>query len=449
MASPDTIVALATPPGYGGIAVVRLSGVATPEIARALLGDLPPARQAVRRSFRDAGGAAIDNGIALFFPAPHSFTGEHVLELHAHGAPVVVDMLLKRAVALGARLARPGEYSERAFLNGKIDLAQAEAVADLINAGSEAAARSALRSLRGEFSTKVRAIDEAVVRLRTHVEAAIDFAEEEIDFLADDSIGVDLHSTIRQLDALAAEAHQGQLLQAGMTLVLAGEPNVGKSSLLNALVREDAAIVSPTPGTTRDVVRARFDLDGMPVHLLDTAGLRTSTDPIEQEGVARARSAMLQADHVLLVVDDSITGGDDVQRLRSRLPPGVRSTVVYNKIDLSGRAPGIGETSQSAGVAVSSRTGAGLDALREHLKRAMGFVAAGEGGFIARRRHLDALALARAHLLEGERQLQRHRAGELLAEELRRAHQALGEITGQFSSDDLLGKIFASFCIGK
>lgn len=448
MNAPATIVALATPPGHGGIAVVRVSGALAPNIASAILGRVPPPRHATRCPFRDATGATIDEGIALFFPAPRSFTGEHVLELHAHGAPVVVDLLLRHALSLGARLARPGEFSERAFLNGKLDLAQAEAIADLINAGSEAAARSAARSLAGEFSRRVQSIAERLVRLRTYVEAAIDFAEEEIDFLGEDHIAVEVSALAASLDELLAQARQGHLLQTGMTLVLAGAPNAGKSSLLNALAREEAAIVSPTPGTTRDIVRARIDLDGMPLHVLDTAGLRMTADPIEQEGVARAQAAMARADRVLLVTDDSLREPDALERLIAQLPAGVARTVVYNKIDLSGRPPGRVEGARYPAIAVSAAKGAGLDALRDHLKQCMGFTPA-EGGFIARQRHLEALRRAHAHIAQGRQQLAARAAGELLAEDLRHAQRALGEITGEFSSEDLLSRIFASFCIGK
>jgi len=445
----DTIAALATPPGVGGVAVVRVSGPLVPELARAMLGDLPPARYAAYRAFRDAAGAPIDRGIALYFPAPNSFTGEHVLELHAHGGPVVVDLLLKRALSLGARLARPGEFSERAFLNGKLDLAQAEAVADLISAGSEAAARSALRSLDGRFSERVRAAVDALTRLRIYVEAAIDFPEEEIDFLSDGRVAHDLDALLAQLDQLLAETRQGALLQTGMTVVLAGAPNAGKSSLLNALAEEDAAIVSPIPGTTRDVVRARLAIDGMPLHVLDTAGLRAAADPIEREGMARARSAMARADRVLLVLDDAADADAQLAELLPHLPDGANWTAIYNKIDLSGRAAGECEAQGRAAVALSARTGAGLDALRAHLKRCMGFQPAGEGGFIARRRHVEAIRRARECVAQGRTQLLSAGAGELLAEELRRAQQALGEITGEFAPDDLLAQIFANFCIGK
>jgi tRNA modification GTPase len=409
------------------------------------LGLVPEARSFVRRKFLDANGAAIDAGIALFFPAPRSFTGEDVLELHAHGAPIVVDLLLKRVTEIGARLARPGEFSERAFLNGKLDLAQAEAIADLIGAGSEAAARSALRSLQGEFSQRIRTIVEALTRLRMYVEAAIDFPEEEIDFLSDTRVSSELASILASIETLFAEARQGSLLQSGMTIVLAGAPNAGKSSLLNALAGEDTAIVNATPGTTRDIVRSRIDIDGMPVHVLDTAGLRASADAVEQEGIGRARAAMQRADRVLVVIDDSQA---DAAPIEQHLPATVPRSTVYNKIDLSGRPPGA-STGAGACVAVSAKTGAGLDALRAHLRDCVGFQPAGEGGFIARRRHLEAIERAREHIVVGQRQPEDRRAGELLADDLRRAQQALGEITGEFTSEDLLHRIFSSFCIGK
>lgn len=443
--SAATIAALATPPGVGGIAVVRVSGPNARQISQEVLGHIPAPRSFTRRKFLDASGAAIDHGIALFFPAPHSLTGEDVLELHAHGGPVVIDLLLKRVTAIGARLARPGEFSERAFLNGKLDLAQAEAIADLIGAGSEAAARSALQSLEGEFSRRINTIVEALTRLRMYVEAAIDFAEEEIDFLSDARVSAELASILANIDILFAEARQGSLLQSGMTIVLAGAPNSGKSSLLNALAGEDAAIVSATPGTTRDIVRMRIDIDGMPIHVLDTAGLRSSVDAIEQEGMARARAAMQRADRVLVVVDDSQPPVPDVEQY---LPPMIPRTTVYNKIDLSGRQAGTTAIAEAV-VAVSAKTGVGLDALRAHLKDCMGFQPAGEGGFIARRRHLEAIERARRHVVLGQHQLEDRRAGELLADDLRRAQHALGEITGEFTPDDLLRRIFSSFCIGK
>jgi tRNA modification GTPase len=443
-----TIAALATPPGRGGIGVLRVSGPKALGIAHDLLGFHPKPRHAHHAAFKDAQGSALDHGIVLFFPAPASFTGEDVLELQGHGGPVVLDMLVARLLELGACLARPGEFSERAFLNGKLDLAQVEAIADLIDAGSEAAARSALRSLAGEFSRRIHALVEALIALRTYVEAAIDFPEEEIDFLSDTRIGRELEALASGLTALAGSAQQGCLLHDGMTVVLAGRPNSGKSSLLNALAQQESAIVSPTPGTTRDVVRERIQIDGLPLHILDTAGLRDGTDAVEAEGVRRARAALARADRVLLLVDDSHDAESELAALRAELPAGLPVTVVRNKIDLSGRASGFAQSPDGPSIALSAKTGAGLEALRAHLKTCMGFQAAGEGTFMARRRHLDAIARARAHVAQGQ-QLQQARAGELLAEELRLAQHALGEITGEFTPDDLLGRIFASFCIGK
>ncbi|UCH52481.1 MAG: tRNA uridine-5-carboxymethylaminomethyl(34) synthesis GTPase MnmE, partial [Pseudomonadota bacterium] len=358
----STIAAIATASGRGGIGVVRVSGPHAPSIAKALLGVLPPPRLARYAAFRDAHGTPIDTGLALFFPTPASFTGEDVLELHGHGGPVVLDMLLARMLELGAQLARPGEFSERAFLNGKIDLAQAEAIADLIDAGSQAAARSAQRSLAGEFSRRVYAVVEDVTTLRTYVEAAIDFPEEEIDFLSDERIGRALTELDLALGELQRGAQQGRLLHDGMTIVLAGRPNAGKSSLLNLLAQQDAAIVSPTPGTTRDILRERIEIDGMPLHVLDTAGLRIGADALEAEGVRRAQAALASADRVLLVVDDSVEDAASLTALRAELPAGPPVTVVYNKIDLSGRAPGL-TTNPDAAVAICARTGSGLDQL--------------------------------------------------------------------------------------
>ena len=445
-----TIAAIATPPGRGGIGIVRISGAETPLIARALLGQLPAPRYATFTVFRDAHGGPLDQGLALYFPAPHSFTGEHVLELHGHGGPVVMDMVLQRVLALGAQRARPGEFSERAFLNGKLDLAQAEAVADLIESASVHSARAALRSLEGEFSRRVHAIVETLIQLRLNIEAAIDFPEEEIDPLAGDPLQEQFRSLKNELAALRDAAHQGSLLHDGMNVVLAGRPNAGKSSLLNALAQRDSAIVSATPGTTRDIVREQIDLDGMPLHILDTAGLRDSTDSIESEGVRRAGEAMRHADRVLLIVDDTQETVSSILRLTSELPSGVTVTLVRNKIDISGRTSGALLTGENGlpEVALSAYTGAGLDALRAHLKDCMGYQSAGEGTFSARRRHLEALQRAQRQVANGAQQQQARRS-ELAAEELRQAQHTLGEITGEFSNDDLLGRIFSSFCIGK
>ncbi|MFQ5761182.1 MAG: tRNA uridine-5-carboxymethylaminomethyl(34) synthesis GTPase MnmE [Acidiferrobacterales bacterium] len=445
----DTIGAVATPAGYGGIGVVRVSGPAVRQVAQALIGKLPAPRFASYCAFRDAEQRPIDRGIALYFPAPHSFTGEDVLELHGHGGPVVLDMLLKRVLALGARMARPGEFSERAFLNGKLDLAQAEAVADLIESSSETAARSALRSLDGKFSEWVHQTVEQLIALRTYIEAAIDFPEEEIDFLADENIASQLSVIAESLNNLSESARQGCLLHDGMTVVLAGPPNAGKSSLLNALAQQDTAIVSTTPGTTRDVLRERIDIDGMPMHVLDTAGLREGGDALEAEGMRRARAAMERSDRILLVIDDNSVNDTVLKGLLEQLPARLAVTIIRNKIDLTGRAAGVQETQGRSEVALSAKTGEGFDELREHLKGCMGFQAAGEGTFIARRRHLDAILRARDHVQAGHRCLAQTRAGELAAEELRLAQQALNEVTGEFTSEDLLGRIFASFCIGK
>jgi tRNA modification GTPase len=417
-------------------------------IAESLLGKLPRPRFATFTDFIDATGRPIDRGLALFFAAPHSFTGEDVLELHGHGGPVVIDMVLGRALELGARQAGPGEFSERAFLNGKLDLAQAEAVADLIEAGSESAARSALRSLEGEFSRRVHALVEAFTRLRMVVEAAIDFPEEEIDFLADARVLHELDVLEADIALLLASTQQGVLLHDGMTVVLAGPPNAGKSSLLNALAQSETAIVSHIPGTTRDVLRERIHIDGMPLHIVDTAGLRESHDEIESEGIRRAREQMERADRILLVLDDAVDAGAPAE-VMDLLPPRLPRTVIRNKIDLTGRDAGIENISGVVEIALSARTGAGLDGLRQHLKACMGFQTAGEGAYIARRRHLDAIRRARDFLVQGRTQLKHSRAGELLAEDLRLAQQALSEITGEFTSDDLLGRIFSSFCIGK
>jgi tRNA modification GTPase len=448
----DTIVARATPPGRGGVAIVRLSGPAVPEIACRLLGELPAPRVATLRDFPDASGEPIDTGLALYFPAPHSFTGEHVLELQGHGGPVVCDLLVERLLALGARLARPGEFSERAFLNDKLDLIQAEAIADLIDSGSRAAARAARRAMAGEFSSRVMALNEQVTELRMYVEAAIDFPEEEIDFLADGELRRRIDEVREGFAAIGEAARQGCLLRDGIHVVLAGRPNAGKSSLLNALAGYDAAIVTPVPGTTRDLVRESLDLDGLPVHIIDTAGLRESNDIVEAEGLRRTREQIALADHALLVVDASEPSDPVLRELRAELPEELRYTVVRNKVDLTGEAPGLAAgrgPDEPEQLKVSALTGAGIDALRALLARQVGYAGPAEGGITARRRHLDILTRARAHFTAGATALAEQQAGELLAEELREVQQGLAEITGEFSSDDLLGRIFASFCIGK
>lgn len=450
MADQDTIVAAATAPGRGGIGVVRVSGPLAPVIAAQMLGVQPAPRSVALRPFRGADGEAIDAGIALYFEAPHSYTGEHVLELQGHGGPVLLETLIERIVALGARRARPGEFTQRAYLNDKIDLAQAEAVADLIDAGSREAARAAVRSLQGEFSARVAALNDALIDLRLYVEAAIDFPEEEVDFLSDAELS-DRLETVRVLfDDVQAAARQGRLLRDGMTVVIAGRPNAGKSSLLNRLAGHDAAIVTAIPGTTRDVLRERIDIDGLPLHVLDTAGLRESGDAVEEEGVRRARLEMARADRVLFVLDaaqDSLA--EAYADERERLPPDVPVTLVFNKCDLAAGVPVADTLAGPPRVYISALRGDGIEQLRMHLKQSMGFQTSDAGSISARQRHLDALARARGHVEDGARQLLQSRAGELMAEDLRRAQQALGEITGEFSSDDLLGRIFSSFCIGK
>ncbi|MGD8378264.1 MAG: tRNA uridine-5-carboxymethylaminomethyl(34) synthesis GTPase MnmE [Gammaproteobacteria bacterium] len=439
----STIAAVATAPGQGGIGVVRLSGPDASRIAQAVCGRLPAPRMAAFRHFRDRAGQVLDEGLCLWFPGPASYTGEDVVELQGHGGPVVLDLLLGEILSHGARPARPGEFSERAFLNGRLDLAQAEAVADLIESGSAQAARAAMRSLQGVFSDAVDALVAGLTDLRVYVEAAIDFPEEEIDFLADESV-------LRRLDGLAADfaelqrrAGQGRLLREGITMVIAGRPNAGKSSLLNALAGYEAAIVTDVPGTTRDLLRERIQVDGMPLHVIDTAGLHVSEDRVEREGMRRAREEIARADHVLVVLDDSAGGvwPDD-------LPAGVDRTVVYNKVDVTGRPAGEVD-GQAEAVAVSAKTAAGLEALHARLKSVMGYQGVAADGFTARRRHLEALDRARSHLERGRACLEDQRAGELLAEELRLAQRELEEITGAFTSDDLLGRIFSSFCIGK
>jgi len=438
----DTIVAAATPPGSGGVGIVRVSGPDVERIARTMLGSLPEPRTATYRNFKDASGDRIDAGIAMYFPAPASFTGESVLELHGHGGPVVIALLVDAVIDCGARQAQAGEFSKRAFLNDKLDLVQAEAIADLIGSGTAQAARAALRSLSGAFSENVNALAERLVRLRMHVEAAIDFPEEEIDFLADDRLRARIDECEQAFAELRQRATQGRLLRDGYQLVIVGRPNAGKSSLLNLLSGQEAAIVTEVAGTTRDVLREQIDIDGLAVELVDTAGLREDPDRIEAEGIRRARDALAHADAVLWIQDatDPEPGGPD-----EAVPEGASITIVRNKIDLSGDPPDMID----GVVNLSAKTGAGVDALRTRIRELAGYQNQGEGAFTARRRHLDALQRAAGHFASGRRALDESAAGELLAEELRLAQEALGEITGAVSSDDLLGRIFCEFCIGK
>lgn len=453
----DTIAAQATPPGRGGVGIVRISGPRAKDVAQNILGLLPEPRYAHYSPFYDQGGAAsgqvLDEGIALYFPGPNSFTGEDVLELQGHGGPVIIDLLLKRVLECGVRLARPGEFSERAFLNDKMDLAQAEAIADLIDSVSEQAARNAIRSLQGEFSGKVHDLVDKLTQLRIYVEAAIDFPEEEIDFLADGKVLNDLEAIQRELLTVRSSASQGALMQEGMTVVIAGRPNAGKSSLLNALSGRDSAIVTDIAGTTRDVLREHIHIDGMPLHIVDTAGLRETPDQVEQIGVQRAWDEINKADRVLLMVDSTSTASNDPHDIWpdfvDQLPRTARISVIRNKIDQSGESAGIDLSTGVSILRLCAKSGEGVDNLKQHLKEVMGYTGTTEGGFSARRRHIDALNQAEEYLNNGHYQLMAMGAGELLAEDLRMAQHALGEITGHISADDLLGKIFGSFCIGK
>ncbi|MEF3074837.1 tRNA uridine-5-carboxymethylaminomethyl(34) synthesis GTPase MnmE [Methylobacter sp. Wu1] len=443
----DTIAAIATPPGNGGVGIIRISGPDIPVIAKQLLTKPLQPRFALFSSFLGEDGSAIDSGIALYFPAPASYTGEDVLELQGHGGSVVLDMLLRRVLSLGVRLANPGEFTERAFLNNKLDLAQAEAVADLIESSTEQSVRSAQKSMQGVFSQQVNALVDELTELRTYVEAAIDFVDEEIDFLSDGVVENRIVHLLERIEQIQATAQQGRLLRDGMTVVLAGKPNAGKSSLLNALAGHDAAIVTDIAGTTRDVLRERIQLDGMPLHVIDTAGLRESENVVEKEGIRRAQEEIKQADRILLLLDSRES--EDEQQLLSYLPDNVSITKIYNKIDLIGREPEIRQTAASFEIHLSVKTGAGMELLSQHLKQCMGYHEQTDNVFIARRRHIEALRKGHEFVLSALHQLQDSQAGELVAEDLRQAQNSLGEITGKFTSDDLLGKIFSSFCIGK
>ncbi|MEQ1486298.1 tRNA uridine-5-carboxymethylaminomethyl(34) synthesis GTPase MnmE [Methyloglobulus sp.] len=442
----DTVAAIATPSGNGGVGIIRISGGLVTEIATKLTKKTLTPRTAQFSAFLDEDNAVIDSGIALYFPAPASYTGEDILELQAHGGSVVLNMLLRRVLALGARLAKPGEFTERAFLNNKLDLAQAEAIADLITSSTEQSVRSAQRSMQGVFSDQINSLVTELTELRIYIEAAIDFVDEEIDFLTDGVVENRLISLVQRLEDIQQTAKQGRLLRDGMTVVLAGKPNAGKSSLLNALAGHDAAIVTEIAGTTRDVLRERIQLDGMPLHIIDTAGLRESSNAIEQEGIRRAQEEIRKADKVLLLIDIRDT---EPQTLMDAIPEGLDITTVYNKIDLVNTAPEIQNTESGTQIYLSIKTGAGMDLLIQHLKQSVGYNETAENIFIARTRHLEALKNGYELIQNALHQLQTTQAGELVAEDLRQAQQALAEITGEFTSDDLLGKIFSSFCIGK
>ncbi|MEH6453373.1 MAG: tRNA uridine-5-carboxymethylaminomethyl(34) synthesis GTPase MnmE [Psychromonas sp.] len=450
----DTIVAQATAPGRGGVGIIRVSGPDVETVANIILGKIPVVRHADYLPFKDQNNEVLDQGIALLFKAPNSFTGEDVLELQGHGGPVVMDMLIKAILSIkNLRSANPGEFSERAFMNDKLDLAQAEAIADLIEASSEQAAKSALSSLQGEFSDKINNLVESLIYLRIYVEASIDFPEEEVDFLSDGKIAKGLYEIIDNLNAVKHQAKQGAILRDGMKVVIAGRPNAGKSSLLNTLVGKDSAIVTDIAGTTRDVMREHIHIDGMPLHIIDTAGLREGADEVEKIGIERAWQEIETADRILFMLDATTTDAEDPHEIWpdfiDRLPKDIGMTVVRNKADLTGELIDVTEDHHHPVYRISAKTGLGVVALKEHLKDIMGYQGNTEGGFMARRRHLEAIDNAQRHLLEGKVQLEEYQAGELLAEELRITQQYLSEITGEFTSDDLLGRIFSSFCIGK
>jgi tRNA modification GTPase len=447
MSNKETIAAIATPPGQGGVGILRVSGAAALSVAEKLLGLTPKPRYAHYASFVDEDDAVIDTGIALYFKAPNSFTGEDVVEFHGHGGPMVLDLLLKRILSLGVRPAHAGEFTERAFLNEKIDLAQAEAIADLIAAESHEAARAAVHSLAGDFSVEVHMLVELLIQLRIHVESALDFPEEEIDFLADSAIAEKLKTAQEKLQQVKASAQQGRLLKEGMTVVIAGKPNAGKSSLLNKLAGQDAAIVTDVPGTTRDILREHIQIDGLPLHIVDTAGLRESGDIVEQEGIRRALNVIEKADRLLYIIS-----GDNEQEendILNSLPNDIDITFVHNKIDLKKTKGGIVEQENKIEIYLSAKTGEGIDLLKQHLKSCMGYESRAQGKYIARRRHLEAIDQAEGHLEKAHVNLHETKAGELAAEELSLAQQALSSITGEFSNEDLLGRIFADFCIGK
>lgn len=447
----DTIAAVASGAGRAGIGVIRVSGARVPAIAQSILGVSTEAREAHYLSFHNADGEALDVGIAIRFEGPHSYTGEDVLELQGHGGPVVLDMVLARVLECGARMARPGEFTERAFLNDKLDLAQAEAVSDLIDSSTQAAAQAAVRSMSGEFSGAVLAIREELIALRVWLEAALDFSEEEIDFLSDPQLKSRANQLIKKFDGLMANASQGQRLRDGLTVVIAGRTNVGKSSLLNALSGADSAIVTPIEGTTRDVLHEELVLDGLPLHIIDTAGLRDTDDVVEQIGIERAEKVIASADHVLVLVDLSNPALPETE-----ISTDAPRTFVFNKADLITDQDSVVEIvehvltgAHGKHLVLSAKTGQGINQLREHLLALAGQDRSIEGVFLARRRHLDALEESRIATIAALTHLQNATMPELAAEELRLAMQALDGITGKFDADDLLGEIFSSFCIGK
>ena len=445
----DTIAAIATPPGQGGVGIVRVSGPLSTVVAEKIFGYCPNPRKADYGNFVDTDKNLIDQGLTLYFKAPHSFTGEDVVEFQAHGGPFVLDLLLQQILKLGVKPARAGEFTERAFLNNKIDLAQAESIADLIAADSEQAVRAAVRSMHGEFSKIIHQLVEKLVQLRIYVESALDFPEEEIDFLADDAIATQLQEIRETLSNVQQTARQGSLLKEGMTVVIAGKPNAGKSSLLNQLAGSETAIVTDIPGTTRDILKEHIQIDGLPLHIIDTAGLRETDDAVESEGVKRAMLAIESADRILNVIDVNDINNKDIDDLLGDVKKLPTMTTIFNKIDNKRKSPAKIESENNTCIYLSAKTGEGLDLLRQHLKECMGYTQNSEGQFIARRRHLDAIKNTAAHLSKAHINLHELQAGELLAEELKFAQEELSLITGEFSSDDLLGRIFSDFCIGK
>lgn len=451
--SKETIAAQATAPGRGGVGIIRVSGPEVKNVAQAILGKIPELRKAEYLTFKNLAGDALDQGIALYFKGPNSFTGEDVIEFQGHGGPIILDMLLKEILSLPkVRMANPGEFSEQAFINDKLDLTQAEAIADLINSSSEQAAKCALNSLQGDFSKLINKLVEDTIHLRMYVEAAIDFPEEEIDFLADKKVVTNLKAIITQVSDVRKKAQQGALIREGMRVVIAGRPNAGKSSLLNALSGKESAIVTDIAGTTRDVLSEHIHIDGMPLHIIDTAGLRESDDKVEQIGIERAWKEINQADRILLMVDSTNSDNDPKSEwpdFFKKLPDNIGLSIVRNKADISGAKTGLLTDKNTPVITLSAKSGDGVNILKDHLKEIMGYQGSTEGGFMARRRHLSALEKAHQHLEIGLEQLESYVAGEILAEELRFCQQELNQITGEFTNDDLLSEIFSSFCIGK